>query len=524
MTQSTTGHAHVNYLKEFLNHNYTLRAHAELPNYDFPLFEGRLCSLKSFTQFRLTCPSLQNENSSLNEGILAFDKSSGVMNMKKWNKKSITDLESLIFDQLTDQEIAKKLNQLNKQWNFTAMSVKRKRHRLSLFKKVNAIINESNFYVKVSKKSGKGFSRAFFPFSLIKKCGLKDKDFLILRKNNTLFMSKLKENHRKDRWNNSFTFYIPFELINSIKYNSEIIEYLGKVNCKENLVNKKSLIIGSKIDLLKLLSNKINDKIQSCLNPLNKNIILINTGRASVPEKLPRYLEISEHLMQTLGLFQGEGSKGHFRRIEFVNSDSSIINRFLDFFQKYFSIERKRWTYRLIYTNEAKDETLEKKLMNLWSESINIPKNNFVKIKLWVGTPDAKTGSIHIYLPSSAFRELWFNLLKLSTKLIQKDKNHAKWFLQGVLAADGCPIFSKGKISGIMVRIENQYEGELYQSAFKTLGISANLSVKHRKVSFYGSSQLQKVSELELFMLHKERNEKFKKGMLGRNIEVKWKK
>ncbi len=87
MTQSTTGHAHVNYLNEFVNHNYTLRTHAELLNNDFPLFEGRLSSLKSITQFRLTCPSLQNENSSLNEGILTFDKSSGVMNIKKWNQK-----------------------------------------------------------------------------------------------------------------------------------------------------------------------------------------------------------------------------------------------------------------------------------------------------------------------------------------------------------------------------------------------------------------------------------------------------
>lgn len=85
--QKSTGHAHVNYLKEFTNTNYVLRTHAELPNYDFPRLEGRLSSLKSFTQFRLTCPSLQNKNSSFNEGILTFDKSSVDMKMKKWNEK-----------------------------------------------------------------------------------------------------------------------------------------------------------------------------------------------------------------------------------------------------------------------------------------------------------------------------------------------------------------------------------------------------------------------------------------------------
>ncbi|MEK6946800.1 MAG: LAGLIDADG family homing endonuclease [Nanoarchaeota archaeon] len=77
-----TGHLRLNYLKEFHNTNYTLRSHTELPNYDFPLFEGRHNSLKSFMQFRLTCPSPQNKNSTLNEGILTFDKSSGENKMK----------------------------------------------------------------------------------------------------------------------------------------------------------------------------------------------------------------------------------------------------------------------------------------------------------------------------------------------------------------------------------------------------------------------------------------------------------
>src|SRR3989344_2210776 len=77
-----TGHAHVNYLKDLSNTYYKFRAHAELPNYYFPLFEGRLSSLKSIMQFRSTCPSPWNKNSLVSEGILTFDKSSGGMKMK----------------------------------------------------------------------------------------------------------------------------------------------------------------------------------------------------------------------------------------------------------------------------------------------------------------------------------------------------------------------------------------------------------------------------------------------------------
>ncbi len=515
--QTSTGHAHVNYLKDVPNPDYTLSTHAELPNNDFTILDGRSYDLKSIMQFRLTCPSLQNENSLLNEGILTFDKSFGDMKMKKWNKHTICELRKLNFKQLTDQVIASKLNDMNKGWNFTAMAVKRKRHRLNFFKKTNAVINESNFYVKVSKKTnGKGFSRASFPFSLIEKYGLKNKDYLILRKNNILFISKFKENPRKDRWNSSFTFYIPFGLITSTKYNSEIIEFLGKISYHENLLNNKPLIKENKIDLLKLLSNKINDKIQLCLNPLDNNYVLINNGRASIPNQLPRYLDISENLMQTLGLFQGEGSKGHFRRIEFVNSDYPIIKKFLGFFEKYFLINRGKWRCRLIYTNESKDELLEKKFIDFWSKNTYIPKDNFTKTKLWVGKSDVQNGSIHLYLPSSSLREVWFNLLRLSHKLVFENKNYAKWFLQGVLAADGCPSFSKGVLREVVIRIENQQEGELYQSALKTLGLNSTLSVKHRSIRLGRLNELKKVKELDLFMLHKERNERFKQGLLLR--------
>ena len=451
----TTGHwtsAWVKFNNQFLSDNYVLRAHAELPNYDFPLFEGRLSSLKSFTQFRSTCPSPQNENSSLNEGILTFDKSSGGMKMKKWNKNTISELKSLNSVQLTDRDIAVKLNQLDNQYSFTAMAVKRKRHRLNLLKKHNPIIDKSTFYVKLSqKKKGLGFAPAYMPLEFIKKFYIKDSEVLLFRKNNTFFFSRIRRMIRTDRPNDYFSFHIPFKLINSIRFNEEEVEYIGKVSIIRQASN---LISNDRIDILALLNKKINNRVQVCLHPSDKNRILIGTERVSNPLELSRYVNLSEQLFQCLGLFQGEGSKGHFRRIEFVNSDSSIINRFLDFFDKYFSIERKRWRCRVIYTNETKDEKLEKNLMNLWSKSTNISKNNFVKTKVWIGTPDAKTGSIHIYLPSSAMREVWFNILNLSRDLVQKDKNYAKWFLQGVLAADGCPIFSKGKLSGVMLGLK----------------------------------------------------------------------
>ena len=73
-----TGHLHVNYLKEFGNASYSLRAHAELPNCDFPFH------VKSFTQFCLAYPSLRNsEIYTAYAGNLTLDADFGENMMKK---------------------------------------------------------------------------------------------------------------------------------------------------------------------------------------------------------------------------------------------------------------------------------------------------------------------------------------------------------------------------------------------------------------------------------------------------------
>ncbi len=513
ISELTTGHPCLNYLKELINTNHLLRAHAELPNYDFPLFEGRLSSLKSIMQFRLTCPSLQNKNSSLNEGILTFDKSSGGMKMKRWNQYAISELKSLNSEQLTDQKIANRLNNLNKEWNFTAMAVKRKRHRLNFLKKQNPIINKSAFYVKLSqKKNGLGFIPAYMPLQFVNSYNIKDSDILLFKKNEVFFFSKIRRIIRKDRPNDYYSFHIPFRLIKSTKFNEEQVEFIKKVNSTEKI----SITSNKQIDILALLMEKINKRIQVCLHPLNENKILIGNERASIPVGLPRYIKLSQELFQSLGFFQGEGTKGNPKRIEVVNTDSNLLNNFLGCLKISLNIEPNQWKARVTYTQNNRNPKLELQLKKYWSKKLNIPANNFVKTKWFNGSPDALKGGVQLYFSSYPLREVWFNLLKLSKDLVHKDNSYAKWFLQGVLAADGCPIFSKGKLHSVMVRIENQEEGELYQSAFKKLGISTNLSVKHRKVSIYNSSELQKINELELFKLHKERNERFKKGLLIR--------
>jgi len=433
-----------------------------------------------------------------------------------WTKEYLEELRKLSLQELPDSEIANIM--INKfKTRFTASSIKRKRHRVNLFKKENKIISNNKFYIKVSKscRGGEGYSPAYFPLRFIRKHKLKDKDFLILKKGNILFISKIMEIDYKGKQENGFTFYVPHKLIKSTRYNKEIVEFVGRVESKKNQICK-DIVTNKEINVFRLLRNRINKKIQFTLNPLDKTSILMNCGRAYVCDKIPRHLDISEDLIQCLGLFQGEGTKGHYRRIEFVNSDRFIVNKFLTFFQRYFSIHRNKWRCKVSYTNKTKNERFEKKLVDYWSKITRIPKENFVKTFFREGNPKAKKGCAQIYLPSSVFREVWFKLLDLTKSLVKEDKNYAQWFIQGVLAADGCPVYSKGKLSHMQIRIENEEEGNLYMNALRKLNINAKLNVKNREITAYRQEELLKIYKYDLFILHGDRHIKFNKGLKTR--------
>ncbi len=85
LTTNSTGHwtdARLGFNKDFQSDNCELRAHAELLNNDFPLYEGRPDGLKSITQLCSTCPPLRSENSQTSVGILTLDEVSGETKMR----------------------------------------------------------------------------------------------------------------------------------------------------------------------------------------------------------------------------------------------------------------------------------------------------------------------------------------------------------------------------------------------------------------------------------------------------------
>lgn len=80
------------------------------------------------------------------------------------------------------------------------------------------------------------------------------------------------------------------------------------------------------------------------------------------------------------------------------------------------------------------------------------------------------------------------------------------------------PIFSNGRLRSIMIRIENEKEGSLYQYALKRLGIYSTLNVSNRSLTIHRFNEVCKVAKINLFSLHKER----KKKLIYRGLQARF--
>lgn len=78
-----------------------------------------------------------------------------------------------------------------------------------------------------------------------------------------------------------------------------------------------------------------------------------------------------------VAIYESEGSKG--TDCKFSNSDYRLIQVFLKFVEKYFSLERENNMTFAIYIHETRKDDLEK-IMGFWTKVIRVPKD---KIKVY---------------------------------------------------------------------------------------------------------------------------------------------
>lgn len=121
-----------------------------------------------------------------------------------------------------------------------------------------------------------------------------------------------------------------------------------------------------------------------------------------------------------LAIFQAEGSKSTF--CKFSNSDFKVINIFIVFLEKYFSLERRVNMRFDLYIHETRKNDLVR-IKRFWSKKINIPTSMFHvywKRNKIVGRRDNKDYVGQMLVSVSGEKLLGSKLLALSGIILKK--------------------------------------------------------------------------------------------------------
>jgi len=87
-----------------------------------------------------------------------------------------------------------------------------------------------------------------------------------------------------------------------------------------------------------------------------------------------------------IGLYWGEGSKKGTGGVKLANSDPRLIQKFIEFLQKCFSIDKNKIRFSLHLFNDISS----KRALDYWIEKLRVKKSQFYKI---VVSPPRGTGT-----------------------------------------------------------------------------------------------------------------------------------
>lgn len=125
--------------------------------------------------------------------------------------------------------------------------------------------------------------------------------------------------------------------------------------------------------------------------PSESNLILFQRKKLSF--KIKDKLTLSDKLLKMAGvvLYWGEGSKWSGEKIvDFANSDPGMIKVFLSFLRKICGIDEKKLrVYLYCYSNQD-----IKKLINFWSNSTKISRQQFTKPYIRKDWQESKIGKM----------------------------------------------------------------------------------------------------------------------------------
>jgi hypothetical protein len=237
---------------------------------------------------------------------------------------------------------------------------------------------------------------------------------------------------------------------------------------------------------------------------------------------VPKQIRISPAVV---GLIVGEGSIGE-RHFVFANSNEKAINEVLEFL-KQFNLPMR---FYLEISVKNRSRTFINKCVYFWKNRFKI-KLDRIRLRKEFNSI-VKYGTLHISVYNSLMAKLLKQIINLSKKKVENNKNFSIEYLKGILAAEGNINVKKKTSCVYMIRISasKQNERSHYKKCLEKINIKIYCkdmpTVQKEEAEKRGWKTIKgrggaviiskwdnflKILLFNLFELHEEKREKFAK-------------
>jgi hypothetical protein len=300
--------------------------------------------------------------------------------------------------------------------------------------------------------------------------------------------------------------------------------------------------INSKIDLKdfipeKIQSGKLGNKYDLHIKELEDKYFLYyftnvsnwkgpNVGKRRYSSTITKKVSRNSNLFGVLGLLQGEMSKTFRGGITFANSESVLIQKVMDWFDKEQIMENNIWRgYIKVNINNPKDSVykkqIEEKVINYWLKETNIDSNkrypttvSYIKNTKHKVMKKDDFGTLIIEKKSNIIAQVIRNFVRKITHeiILDCDFDEILHYIKGIVAAESTVELNYDYLKyRVFITAVEKSERDIYQKCLEKLGISSKQYKNYKDLVISRRKNNFKLNELGLMNLNPTKYKKFKK-------------
>ena len=234
--------------------------------------------------------------------------------------------------------------------------------------------------------------------------------------------------------------------------------------------------------------------------------------------QLPEGFQLNKYAFESIGLLQGEMSKTLQRPFTFANSDVTVMNTVLDFFERAFCISRKewRWYIRVNLPPSEETKTLKSHLTEHWIKACGLSREkqypvgvsfcNNVQNKELVNN-----GTVMIERRGPVFIQTVHKLVRdITQSMPRRSEDELIPYMRGIIAAEGTINFKLSSFHRrVFITATNLEERNIFHKCLNRLGIETSDCSSMNVIIISQKKYLLKLKELNLLSLQKEKKNKF---------------